>query len=104
MRGVDNPVRSPMAARWVVPRFAVTPLGSPPGASVKELESIQAMIPFAIVGSEKTLNVGGQVVRGRRHRWGIVNGKLSCSAMASGLSDGDQCGYLLNYSGRCVAL
>jgi hypothetical protein len=39
MRGVEDPVRSPMAARCVVPRFALTPLGSPPGASVKELKS-----------------------------------------------------------------
>ena len=31
------------------------------------------MIPFAVVGSEKTIVVGGRQVRGRQNRWGIVN-------------------------------
>jgi septin 3/9/12 len=33
------------------------------------------MIPFAIVGSEKTIVVGGKQVRGRQNRWGVVNGE-----------------------------
>jgi septin family protein len=32
------------------------------------------MIPFAVVGSEKTIVVGGRQVRGRQNRWGVVNG------------------------------
>ena len=33
----------------------------------------QDMIPFAIVGSERVINVNGQTVRGRKTRWGVVN-------------------------------
>lgn len=33
------------------------------------------MIPFAVVGSEKTIVVAGKQVRGRQNRWGVVNGK-----------------------------
>jgi septin 3/9/12 len=36
-------------------------------------ESIRAMIPFAVVGSEKTIIVEGKPVRGRKNRWGVVN-------------------------------
>jgi septin 3/9/12 len=32
------------------------------------------MIPFAVVGSEKTIVVAGKQVRGRQNRWGVVNG------------------------------
>jgi septin 3/9/12 len=35
----------------------------------------QTMIPFAVVGSEKTIVVAGKQVRGRQNRWGVVNGK-----------------------------
>lgn len=35
------------------------------------------MIPFAVVGSEKTIVVGGKQVRGRQNRWGVVNGEIS---------------------------
>ncbi|KAF2863926.1 cell division control protein 10 [Piedraia hortae CBS 480.64] len=34
---------------------------------------IKAILPFAVVGSEKTMEVDGQLVRGRKHRFGIVN-------------------------------
>lgn len=34
---------------------------------------IKAMLPFAIVGSEKTVIVDGKEVRGRKNRWGIIN-------------------------------
>jgi len=34
---------------------------------------IKNMIPFAVVGSEKTIVVGGKQVRGRQNRWGVVN-------------------------------
>lgn len=33
------------------------------------------MIPFAVVGSEKSIVVGGKQVRGRQNRWGVINGK-----------------------------
>lgn len=39
-------------------------------------ESIQDLIPFAVVGSEKTIVVDGKTVRGRQNRWGVINGKL----------------------------
>lgn len=33
----------------------------------------QSIIPFAVVGSEKTVTVNGRVVRGRQNRWGTIN-------------------------------
>lgn len=34
---------------------------------------VKNMIPFAIVGSENNVIIGGKSVRGRRNRWGVVN-------------------------------
>ncbi|KAF2673711.1 cell division control protein 10 [Microthyrium microscopicum] len=34
---------------------------------------IKNIIPFAVVGSEKTIVVAGKQVRGRQNRWGVVN-------------------------------
>lgn len=31
------------------------------------------MIPFAVVGSEKSVMIDGKSVRARRNRWGVVN-------------------------------
>lgn len=31
------------------------------------------MIPFAVVGSERTVIIDGKTVRGRKTRWGVVN-------------------------------
>ena len=31
------------------------------------------MIPFAVVGSEKSIIVNGKQVRGRQNRWGVIN-------------------------------
>lgn len=31
-------------------------------------------MPFAVVGSEKTIVVNGKQVRGRQNRWGVING------------------------------
>jgi septin 3/9/12 len=31
------------------------------------------MIPFAVVGSERNVIIGGKAVRGRKNRWGVVN-------------------------------
>lgn len=35
---------------------------------------IQDLIPFAVIGSEKTVVVNGQNVRGRQTKWGVING------------------------------
>jgi len=35
--------------------------------------TFQSLIPFAVVGSEKTIIVNGKPVRGRQNRWGVVN-------------------------------
>ncbi|KAF2002625.1 cell division control protein 10 [Amniculicola lignicola CBS 123094] len=35
--------------------------------------SIKSILPFAVVGSEKTIVVNGNHVRGRQNRWGIIN-------------------------------
>jgi septin 3/9/12 len=34
---------------------------------------VQNMIPFAVVGSESNVIIGGKAVRGRKNRWGVVN-------------------------------
>lgn len=36
-------------------------------------EDIRSLIPFAIVGSEKEININGEMVRGRKTRWGAIN-------------------------------
>ena len=36
---------------------------------------LQNIIPFAVVGSEKSIIVDGKQVRGRQNRWGVINGK-----------------------------
>ncbi|KAJ1999342.1 cell division control protein, partial [Coemansia thaxteri] len=35
--------------------------------------SIRDLVPFAVVGSEEIIDVGGTPVRGRRHGWGVIN-------------------------------
>jgi septin 3/9/12 len=40
---------------------------------VNVLSSAQNMIPFAVVGSERNVIIGGKAVRGRKNRWGVVN-------------------------------
>lgn len=35
---------------------------------------MQSLIPFAVIGSEKSIVVGGKQVRGRQNRWGVING------------------------------
>ena len=35
--------------------------------------TIKDIIPFAVVGSEKSIVVNGKQVRGRQNRWGIIN-------------------------------
>lgn len=35
--------------------------------------TIKETIPFAVVGSEKNIVVGGRQVRGRQNRWGVIN-------------------------------
>jgi septin family protein len=37
------------------------------------LTGAQNMIPFAVVGSERNVIIGGKAVRGRKNRWGVVN-------------------------------
>ncbi|KAH0551777.1 Septin Spn2 [Trichoglossum hirsutum] len=34
----------------------------------------KSIIPFAVVGSEKSIIVDGKQVRGRQNRWGVING------------------------------
>ena len=35
--------------------------------------AVQSLIPFAVVGSEKSIIVNGKQVRGRQNRWGVIN-------------------------------
>jgi len=34
---------------------------------------IREMLPFAVVGSERTVVIDGKPVRGRKNRWGVIN-------------------------------
>ncbi|KAK3387798.1 Septin-type guanine nucleotide-binding (G) domain-containing protein [Podospora didyma] len=36
-------------------------------------DQIKSLIPFAVVGSEKSILVNGKQVRGRQNRWGVIN-------------------------------
>ncbi|KAH3900452.1 probable Cell division control protein 10 [Saccharomycodes ludwigii] len=36
-------------------------------------ENIRSVIPFAVVGSEKEVDINGKLVRGRKTRWGVIN-------------------------------
>ena len=38
------------------------------------MQQVRDMIPFAIVGSERNIVVDGKAVRGRRTKWGMING------------------------------
>lgn len=40
---------------------------------------VQATMPFAVVGSNATVEVQGKKVRGRRYPWGVVEGGCFCS-------------------------
>jgi cell division control protein 11 len=40
--------------------------------TIGENSELRALLPFAIVGSEEEIMVGGTPVRGRRYPWGIV--------------------------------
>jgi septin 3/9/12 len=31
------------------------------------------MLPFAVIGSERTVTIDGKAVRGRKNRWGVIN-------------------------------
>lgn len=46
---------------------------SPAKALMKLTTILQSIIPFAVVGSERNINVGGKTVRGRQNRWGTIN-------------------------------
>ena len=35
-------------------------------------DAAQALLPFAIVGSEEEIEINGELVRARRYPWGIV--------------------------------
>ena len=52
------------------------------------------MLPFAIVGSEKSVVIDGKPVRGRKNRWGVIN-----------VEDERHCEfvYLRNFLTRCVS-
>ena len=36
-------------------------------------EDIKSLIPFAIAGSEKEIEINGEMVRGRKTKWGAIN-------------------------------
>jgi cell division control protein 11 len=40
--------------------------------TIADNSELRALLPFAIVGSEEEIIVGGNPVRGRRYPWGIV--------------------------------
>lgn len=40
---------------------------------------LKACVPFAVIGSNTVIEVGGCKVRGRQYPWGVVEGKSSIS-------------------------
>lgn len=49
--------------------------GSDEDEDFKEQDrELKASIPFAVVGSNTTLEVAGRKVRGRQYPWGVVDG------------------------------
>ena len=40
---------------------------------VSGLTEMQDIIPFAVIGSERSVTIDGKSVRGRKNRWGVVN-------------------------------
>jgi septin 3/9/12 len=71
----------------------VRTLSSPSRTASNVRHPAQAMIPFAVVGSERTLVVDGKTIRCRKNRWGIVNveNEQHCEFI-----------YLRNFLTRCV--
>ena len=45
----------------------------PPSDRYQFLYFWQNMIPFAVVGSERSVIIDGKTVRGRKTRWGVIN-------------------------------
>ena len=46
---------------------------------------MQAAIPFALIGSDAVVEVGGRAVRGRSYPWGFVEGKATALGWRSGV-------------------
>lgn len=38
-----------------------------------ENKEILSKIPFAVVGSDKELKIGGKTIRGRQYPWGVID-------------------------------
>ena len=46
-------------------------------SSEREVTShLERYMPFAVIGSEQFHDSNGKVVRGRKYRWGVAEGKL----------------------------
>jgi septin 3/9/12 len=57
--------------------FMDQPMDALPEAERQEMQShlkVREHMPFAVVGSEKNVVMEGKAVRGRRTKWGIING------------------------------
>ncbi|TPX69873.1 hypothetical protein CcCBS67573_g06729 [Chytriomyces confervae] len=50
------------------------PLNDDERAERQLINAVRDVIPFAVVGSERNVVVDGKAVRGRRTRWGVING------------------------------
>ena len=46
----------------------------------EERQKLKDSMPFAVVGSERNIVVGGKAVRARRTRAGVINGSLYLSS------------------------
>lgn len=40
---------------------------------IKENNALEAMLPFAIVSSDKKIESNGEMVYGRKYQWGVVD-------------------------------
>lgn len=64
--------------------------------TIADNSELRAMLPFAIIGSEEEIEVGGELVRARRYPWGIVEvenprhsdfGRLRSALLSTHLTD-----------------
>lgn len=63
-------------------------------------DAITNIIPFAVVGSETTVNIGGRQVQARKNKWGIIN--IEDEKHCEFVSDNNPNERLLPNSNRCT--
>lgn len=65
--------------------------------------SMNAHVPFAVVGSTDFVRVGNKMMRSRQYPWGTVQGKITNCPLTLRYID-YSCGFLFFYSGERISL